>query len=36
VRPRLGAVAEPIVVDPDARLRGHAARLGWRTLTLAR
>jgi HAD superfamily hydrolase (TIGR01490 family) len=32
----LGAVAEPVVVDPDARLRQHALVAGWRVLELVR
>jgi phosphoserine phosphatase len=32
----LGAVAEPVVVDPDASLRRHAGAAGWRVLELAR
>ena len=34
--PLLGAVAEPVAVDPDARLLAHARATGWRVLTLAR
>ena len=34
--PLLGAVGEPVAVDPDARLRAHASAAGWRVLTLAR
>ncbi len=34
--PLLGAVAEPVVVDADARLLAHARAAGWRVLTLAR
>ena len=34
--PLLGAVAEPVAVDPDARLLAHARAAGWRVLTLAR
>ena len=32
----LGAVAEPVVVDPDPSLRRHAGAAGWRVLELAR
>ena len=32
----LGAVGEPVVVDPDPRLRAHAAERGWRVIELAR
>ena len=32
----LGAVAEPVVVDPDLSLRRHATVAGWRVLELAR
>ncbi len=34
--PLLGAVGEPVAVDPDARLRAHAAAHGWRVIELAR
>jgi HAD superfamily hydrolase (TIGR01490 family) len=34
--PLLSAVAEPIVVDPDAALHRHAAAAGWPVLRLAR
>jgi HAD superfamily hydrolase (TIGR01490 family) len=34
--PLLGAVGEPVVVDPDARLLAHAQAAGWRVLSLAR
>ena len=34
--PLLRAVAEPVVVDPDARLRQHALAAGWRVLELKR
>ena len=34
--PSLRSVAEPVVVDPDARLRSHALAAGWRVLELAR
>jgi HAD superfamily hydrolase (TIGR01490 family) len=34
--PLLSAVAEPVVVDPDSRLRGHALAMGWRVLELPR
>ena len=30
------AVAEPVVVDPDDRLRSHALAAGWQLLELAR
>ena len=34
--PLLGAVAEPVAVDADARLLAHARAAGWRVLNLAR
>ena len=34
--PLLGAVAEPVAVDADARLLAHARAAGWRVLALAR
>lgn len=34
--PLLGAVGEPVAVDPDARLLAHARAAGWRVLKLAR
>jgi len=34
--PLLQAVGEPIVVDPDARLRAHAAAVGWPMVELPR
>jgi HAD superfamily hydrolase (TIGR01490 family) len=34
--PLLGAVAEPVAVDPDDRLRAHAQAAGWQLLELAR
>jgi HAD superfamily hydrolase (TIGR01490 family) len=34
--PLLQAVAEPVAVDPDDRLRAHAESAGWRLLELAR
>ncbi|MEO8057531.1 MAG: HAD family hydrolase [Burkholderiales bacterium] len=34
--PLLGAVGEPVAVDPDARLLKHAHSAGWRVLNLAR
>ena len=34
--PLLGAVGEPVAVDPDARLLAHARSAGWRVLNLAR
>jgi len=34
--PLLGAVGEPVAVDPDARLRAHAVAWGWRVIELAR
>ena len=34
--PLLGAVGEPVVVDPDARLLAHARSAGWRVLNLVR
>jgi HAD superfamily hydrolase (TIGR01490 family) len=34
--PLLGAVGEPVAVDPDARLLAHARSRGWRALKLAR
>ncbi|MEO8808584.1 MAG: HAD-IB family hydrolase [Burkholderiaceae bacterium] len=34
--PLLGAVGEPVAVDPDARLLAHARQVGWRVLHLAR
>lgn len=34
--PLLGAVGEPVAVDPDARLLAHAEAAGWRVLKLAR
>ena len=34
--PLLGAVAEPVAVDPDPHLRAHALAAGWRIVELAR
>jgi HAD superfamily hydrolase (TIGR01490 family) len=34
--PLLGAVGNPVVVDPDARLRAHALAHGWPIVELAR
>ncbi|MEQ1683598.1 MAG: HAD-IB family hydrolase [Burkholderiaceae bacterium] len=34
--PLLGAVGEPVAVDPDARLLAHARAAGWQVLNLAR
>lgn len=34
--PLLGAVGEPVAVDPDARLLAHARAVGWKVLNLAR
>jgi HAD superfamily hydrolase (TIGR01490 family) len=34
--PLLQLVGEPIAVDPDPRLRAHAASAGWRCMELAR
>ncbi len=34
--PLLGAVADPVVVDPDDWLRAHAQAAGWQLLELAR
>jgi HAD superfamily hydrolase (TIGR01490 family) len=34
--PLLGAVGDPVAVDPDARLLGHARAAGWQVLNLAR
>ena len=34
--PLLRAVGRAVTVDPDARLRGEAARCGWEVLELAR
>jgi len=34
--PLLGAVGEPVAVDPDARLLAHARSAGWRLLNLVR
>ncbi len=34
--PLLGAVGEPVAVDPDARLLAHARTAGWTVLNLAR
>ncbi len=34
--PLLQAVARPVAVDPDARLRAHALAAGWSVLELAR
>lgn len=34
--PLLGAVAEPVVVDADARLLAHARAAGWKVLNLPR
>ena len=34
--PLLSAVGEPVAVDPDPRLRAHAAEHAWRRITLAR
>lgn len=32
--PLMEKVRTPVAVDPDDRLRAHAARLGWRTISL--
>ena len=32
--PLLERVTHPVAVDPDATLKAHAGRLGWRTITL--
>jgi len=34
--PLLGAVGEPVVVDPDARLLAHARSVGWCVVNLVR
>lgn len=34
--PLLGAVGEPVAVDPDARLLAHARSMGWRVMKLDR
>jgi HAD superfamily hydrolase (TIGR01490 family) len=34
--PLLGAVGEPVAVDPDARLLAHARTAGWQVLNLTR